>query len=247
VRLDEIPARWLDRHAGTNDLRLRWFDPRGSLVLMTARSGLCYVIADDHPLASVLHERFLGTQGAVPVATGIQAYPCLDPDVVADLLARVALSPISAGSNPVLATAETGSEDQPAPGTGLVSFDRRFALLGYELLTPVAEPGAGVELLTYWRVLEGSDRPLAIFVHLIDGDGGVRAQYDGLDVAVERLVGGDVFVQVHTIAIPEQAPSGQYQLALGLYDPVTMARLKIVSAGDENLGDHVRLSNVVVQ
>jgi 4-amino-4-deoxy-L-arabinose transferase-like glycosyltransferase len=247
VRLDEIPARWLDAHAGTNDLRLRWFDPRGSLVLMPARSGLCYVIADDHPLASVLHERFMGTQGAVPVDTGTRAYACLDPEVVDDWLARVALSPVSGGSSPSSSTGETGSGDQPAQSTGPVSFDRRFALLGYELMTPVVEAGASVELLTYWRVLEGCDRPLAIFVHAIDGDGSVRAQYDGLDVAVERLAGNDVFVQVHTIAIPEQAPSDRYRLALGLYDPVTMARLRIVSIGDGNLGDHVLLSDVVVQ
>jgi hypothetical protein len=247
TRFDQIPAQWLDAHVGTNDLRLRWFDPRSSLVLMPARSGLCYIIADDHLLAKALHERFLSAQGAVPVDAGFRAYPCLDPGVVNDQLAHVATSPISVGSNTDLPTAEIGSGEQPAHGTGPISFDHRFVLLGYELLTPVAEPSASLKLLTYWRVLDGAEWPIAIFVHLLDSDGNIRAQYDGLDVAVERLVSGDVFVQLHTIAIPEQAPSGHHRLALGLYDPGTMARLSLVSAGDEILGDHVRLSDVVVE
>jgi 4-amino-4-deoxy-L-arabinose transferase-like glycosyltransferase len=247
ARLDEIPAQWLDVHTGTNDLRLRWFDPRSSLVLMPARSGPCYVIADDHPLADALHERFLGTQGPVPVDTGSQAYPCPDPDVVDDQLTVVAVSTISVGSRIDLANAETSSGEEATYGTRSISFDHRFALLGYELLTPAVEPGASLELLTYWRVLDGSERPLAIFVHLIDSDGGIRGQYDGLDVAVERLYGGDVFVQLHAIAVPEQAPTRRYRLELGLYDPATMERLSLVSAGDEILGDRVRLSDVVVQ
>jgi hypothetical protein len=95
------------------------------------------------------------------------------------------------------------------------------------------------EVLTTWLVAAPLDLPpvpivanppppgvypgprLAVFAHLLASDGTFLAGDDGLWVDPLTLLPGDHFTQIHRLALPPDAPSGPYTLALGLYDPLT--------------------------
>jgi len=245
VRLDQIPTYLLDTHLTTNDLRLHWFDPSTSLVLLAHRPRACYAIADDRPLAEPLATRFL--VGLKPLAeeSGFRLYPCPDD---ADVNSRLDI----AAAFPVFRSPEVMFAPGDAPGVRSpvslpASFAGQIAFLGYELLTPTPIPGQEMGLLTYWRILEQPDYPPKIFVHLLDGHSRIWGQHDGLDVPMEGWYPGDVIVQLHTFAVAADAPPGRYWIEVGLYNPRTMERLQVIGDDGASLGNRLLLREKVVQ
>jgi hypothetical protein len=115
-------------------------------------------------------------------------------------------------------------------------------------------PGREAILLTAWRVAKPLDLPpmpvvanppppktytgprLSVFAHLLSADGEALAIDDGLWVDPLTLRPGDRFVQIHRFAIPQDASDGPYMLQLGLYDPMTGERWRLVEP-DETLPD----------
>jgi hypothetical protein len=85
-------------------------------------------------------------------------------------------------------------------------------------------PGDELLLLTFWRVKQPFEPPLALFVHLLDAEGQVRSQHDGLSADGVGMEPSDVFVQVHRFLAPSDAPPGEYQLEIGAYRLDTMQR-----------------------
>jgi hypothetical protein len=83
-------------------------------------------------------------------------------------------------------------------------------------------PGQMLELLTVWQTVEPPYPPLKAFIHVIDGDGNLCAQHDGLDSPSRFWQPGDVIIQAHAIALPENLQAGSYELRVGLYDPETL-------------------------
>jgi 4-amino-4-deoxy-L-arabinose transferase-like glycosyltransferase len=230
VRLDQISAGLLDAHLVTNDLRLRWFDPTASLVLMPQQQQVCYAIAGDPPLAKPLATRFLDNLEPLAQGAGFRLYPCPDE---ADVDARLDI----AAAAPVLQSAESKFAPGDDPDARLpvplpASFDGQLAFLGYEILTSPA-PGGETSLLTYWRVLERPEHSLKIFVHLLDDHSNIWGQQDSLGAPVEGWHAEDVIVHLHAFAIAADAPPGRYWIEVGLYDPQTTERLPVV--GDDRL------------
>lgn len=87
-------------------------------------------------------------------------------------------------------------------------------------------------MYTVWRVEDELPADLAIFIHLMDDAGQVVAQYDGLDAAAATLWPGDVVLQRHVVALPEQPPSGSLTLQVGLYRRSDDARLRTTDGRD---------------
>jgi hypothetical protein len=80
-----------------------------------------------------------------------------------------------------------------------------------------------LSLLTAWRVEVDTERPLKIFVHVLDENGQIITQWDGLGVESTHLEAGDVFVQLHQIQLlPDQDLNN---LLVGIYDATTLERL----------------------
>jgi hypothetical protein len=69
--------------------------------------------------------------------------------------------------------------------------------------------------------------PLLMFAHLTGPDGKLIGQEDRLDVALETLHAGDEFMQTHRVALPGDSHAGTYQIAFGLYSPVTRERVRV--------------------
>ncbi len=107
---------------------------------------------------------------------------------------------------------------------------------------PSYTPNDVAELLTVWRVIDpknlGPLHPpafktdLNIFTHIIK-DGEIYLQRDALDAPSWDWQTGDVVLQIHQIAIPNDAAKGEYKVRVGIYDRTNSERLMIKVSGED--------------
>lgn len=110
-------------------------------------------------------------------------------------------------------------------------------LVGYQ----VAEAEGQMVVTLYWRTAAANDTYATIFVHLLDSAGNILAQQDSPPVQgtypLPVWTPGFIVADEHRLTLPADAPSGPYHLAIGLYDPVTLARWPVTTATGEPLPD----------
>jgi hypothetical protein len=147
-----------------------------------------------------------------------------------------------AGDLPALAV------DRVAPGGEIdlvrlpAPFDARLALQGASGLPASFLPGQEIAFVTDWRVLaNGVPAPLAIFVHVVDADGGLVAQDDGLGFPPHAWRQGDRFLAAHRIVIPGEYAGDQLWFVIGLYDRATGRRWSLEPDDDVALAPADRL------
>lgn len=118
-----------------------------------------------------------------------------------------------------------------------VSFGDRLILEGYEWTRPPG-PGKGqASLVTYWRVASAVETRLKAFVHVVDQNGELVAQHDGLASPSEGWASGDLIVQRHVLGLPSDGGLFDVSLRVGLYqDDAQAERLRALTA------DHLLLS-----
>lgn len=135
-----------------------------------------------------------------------------------------ALAPFWPQTAVVTADEQTLIELPPAPmlawAVEAITFDETITFLGAQRVPAAA---GEVALLTAWRVAARTERPLQLFVHALDADGEIVTQWDGLDVEPTSWLPGDVFVQLHTLSLPES--NAAVRLVAGVYDRETLVRL----------------------
>ncbi len=127
---------------------------------------------------------------------------------------------------------------------------RRF--LGYDLRSTEAAPGDRVPVVLYWQSTEPVADDLSIFLHLLDSAGELVWQDDGAAAHGARPTwsweAGEVIVDPHTLALPQDLPEGEYQLVTGLYDWQTGQRLSAATSPGEGLAnDQVSVATLVIQ
>lgn len=122
------------------------------------------------------------------------------------------------------------------------TFSSAIRLLGYSL--PAAQVRAG-ETLTVDLVLEGlaaMQENFTVLVHLETPDQRVIYPADGPprkgDYPTSAWIPGVRFTDRHPIAVPLNAPPGQYRIAVGFYRPGDLSRLPV----DGSSADYVILS-----
>jgi hypothetical protein len=120
----------------------------------------------------------------------------------------------------------------------LITFgtDGTIRLAGYN----TALDGRTLTVTLEWDV--PTDRPMEAvdaktFVHVYNRDGELVAQTDmrpgnGTMPPANWLPG--IFEDTYTLTIPDDVPPGEYQIALGLYDPETLIRLSAQGEGVES-------------
>lgn len=114
-----------------------------------------------------------------------------------------------------------------------VRFRRGVTLESVAIESSRLHPGTEVRMVYRWRCDPGiNPHRLAVFVHFRQ-EWQIRFQDDHLWLgafdpeAIARQPDDWVFTTVRAFHIPEDAPPGEYLIALGLYDPyVTLERLK---------------------
>jgi 4-amino-4-deoxy-L-arabinose transferase-like glycosyltransferase len=190
----------------------RWFDARSSFIFPQGQTDLTLINAalDDRPapLDGRLSEELFPT---VQPLSGGETYSATQ--VVSSLNTRlITLTQASVAWPP---------EAQVAPPAQLpLTFSDQLQLIGYDLRRTEIPIGRNIRLTTYWRAQQPlGSKPTSIFVHVLDQDGHLAAQWDGFTIAPEYVQAGDIIAQVHFIPIPPNFTPGEYQLALGRYYP----------------------------
>lgn len=116
-----------------------------------------------------------------------------------------------------------GSFSIEARGDAPIPFEANVNLLRVDAPASPVSPGRVLTVLSTWQAGAPPYPPLKIFVHVVDADGALRAQHDGLDSPAWSWQPGDVIVQAHPVPLPADLPPGDYALQVGLYHPVTLA------------------------
>ena len=206
---------------GTRRVDKRWFDARSCLVIPP---GPAWLFIDpttplDPPLAG---------RSGLPSGGSLTCFTDLRPawDAYREQIAT------SAWTSPMLAPSDS---DPLTPVPLPVSFGGQLALLGYELLSEQVAAGTEVALITAWRAEGKPEPPLSIFVHLLDPQGHITGQSDGLGANPDGLRPGDVLLHVHRLTVAPDAPPGRYWLQVGLYDPETLVRLPLAGQASDRL------------
>jgi 4-amino-4-deoxy-L-arabinose transferase-like glycosyltransferase len=152
-----------------------------------------------------------------------------------------------------------------------LTFGGKIALLGFDLpesggkgtpISPaepalVARPGDKIRLVLYWQGLEPIDQSYAVFVHIL-GQGfnpktgnPLWGQKDGIPVGgtlpTTSWLPGQVIPDPYEARIEPNAPPGDYQIEVGLYDPTTGRRLAVTDPEGTILGDRAILVTVRVR
>ena len=132
-----------------------------------------------------------------------------------------------------------------APNPTAVEFGSVARLVGYRVTPAEVEPGGTLWVTLYWQALEQSERPYAVFVHLLSTAGPMVAQrdtYPGLGrYPTIAWQAGVAFADTYRVDVPmgAYAPDRAY-VQVGLYDP---AGPRLTTSSGE---DALRLAEVRV-
>ena len=129
---------------------------------------------------------------------------------------------------------------------------KAIRLVGYRLTQDEVAPGDTLLLTLYWQARAPIGGNYTVFVHLQGADGRLAAQQDNPPVRGTRPTGGweigAIVEDPYEIALPPDAPFGDYRLSVGMYDPATLERLPAFAADGGRLPeDRVTLTTVRVR
>ncbi len=117
-------------------------------------------------------------------------------------------------------------------GESIAAFAGGVRLRAFILGPRAVSPGQVVELSLAWEMGSAEMAGVSVFVHLLDDRTGAKvAQADGPPVAADRRL----------LVVPEDAPPGLYHPLVGLYRPDAGARLPLLDAVGQTLGDALAL------
>ncbi len=156
------------------------------------------------------------------------------------------LEPQFVQADPFIASDPVGPQAQLGPG--------RLALLHHAFDVSISGNTAGLNrgetsvpvalygplpahnrllLKVTWQPLRGFNQDWKVFVHLVDANDNVLAQYDGYprsgDYPTSEWIPGELIEDRYPLLFPADAPPGPYRLFLGLYDEETLARMPVPS------------------
>ena len=136
-----------------------------------------------------------------------------------------------------------------------VPFEGGVRLLGYDL-SGDARPGESLGLTLYWSSDGGQTQRDKVFSHLLGETFNATSgnflwgQSDAEPAANTRPTttwrAGEVIIDEHAIPIAADAPPGPYRVEVGLYEPVSGARLAVLGADGAAVADHVIVTTVEI-
>lgn len=112
------------------------------------------------------------------------------------------------------------------------------ALEGFSVAQTAISPDEALDLTLVWHVTQTPALSYRVFTHLLDADGRVVAQHDGLPANGARLttgwVSGEYVVDPHALTfLPERSDyRGPARLEVGFYDPETGDRVPVANGAD---------------
>jgi hypothetical protein len=120
-------------------------------------------------------------------------------------------------------------------------FGAHISLLGYRLDTDALSAPGVLTVTLFWQSDGRVVDDYHVFVHLVDSEGRLVAQHDGVPATGERPANGwrdaEVVRDEHEVILDADLPGGAYTLYVGLYDFLTGVRVPASSATDEHLAE----------
>jgi hypothetical protein len=112
--------------------------------------------------------------------------------------------------------------------SGIEPLKAKLGDVAYLQHATVSLAGDVIEVPVLWQSLGSGHASYSVFVHLKDMDNNIVDQDDRPPmVSTDSWVKNQVILDQHTLTMPKP---GQYEVAIGLYDPQTGVRLPMVSA-----------------
>jgi hypothetical protein len=138
---------------------------------------------------------------------------------------------------------------RPAPVGA--NFEDQVLLLAYHLPKKTWHAGDTLPLRLYWYAHRGPTQDLKVFVHVVrPPDGDKVAQHDSEPIQsyspTTRWEPGEIVVDEHLVHLPPDAPSGVYDLLVGLYRQEPVQNLRASGAGQILPGDRVVLAEIAI-
>lgn len=156
------------------------------------------------------------------LANSVSLNPSLDPFIEA------VPSTMTGADNYTLTEVRPRYPEFPNEPLPLVHNGSQISFIGS---STIETDSNGVTLATAWRQ-DGAPQPVKIFIHLLDEQDEIVAQWDGLDAAWDGWLEGDTLIQIHELNWPDATPAGTYRLVAGLYHPDTIQRWRSDSGSD---------------
>lgn len=127
-------------------------------------------------------------------------------------------------------------------------FANGVVLLGHHL-PQAAAPGDTLEVWLAWWVQAGPPpgNDYHFFVHLLDGEGHLRSQHDGVPLPTPSWRAGDLVLSRFTVPIPQDLPAGTYEIRAGLYTYPDIQGIPIVDALGNPVEGSALLGTVAVR
>jgi hypothetical protein len=215
----------------------RWFDARSSFIFPQGQTDLTLITHAQDDVPAPLDARLIE-----------DLFPTVEPSPLATEFFSATHLVSSLNTRLITLTRASVSWPDGSAAQLPLAFDDRLELIGYDVRRSTVEIGKNIRLTTYWRAQNLGLEPLSIFVHVLDDQGNIDAQWDGFTIAPEYVQRGDVIVQVHFIPIPPDFAEGTYRLTLGLYfaRQPNLPRVPIESDGQPK-ADRILLQSVVMQ
>jgi hypothetical protein len=141
------------------------------------------------------------------------------------------------------------SAPTPVPASPLAHFGPGIELLAAGMPPTPWSPGATQTVTLTWRAAAPVPGRYTVFLHLLGPTGAPVAQGDREPWAgaypTDAWLPGAPAADTYTLALPPDLPPGDYQLVVGLYDPLTGARLPLLTDGQPG-GDSFALGPITV-
>nr|MDA8219848.1 DUF2079 domain-containing protein [Dehalococcoidales bacterium] len=132
----------------------------------------------------------------------------------------------------------------------VANFGGRVELTGYDVSPAPAAPGEDLRVVLNWRVLGSLDQRLTTFVHLLAPGPSVAAQKDspplGGRLPTTFWLAGDSIADEYLVSLPRSLAPGKYEIEVGLYEPVSGARVALTDASGQQ-SDHLILGSIEVK
>jgi 4-amino-4-deoxy-L-arabinose transferase-like glycosyltransferase len=137
----------------------------------------------------------------------------------------------------------------PVPHPLFADFGGFIELVGYDLPTTIARPGATIPLTLTWRARVPTDVSYTVFVHLLDENEQVHGQQDSVPLRgaapTTGWLPGEVLSDAYQLPVSPNAPPGLYAVEVGFYDAATNRRLPLLGADGKPMGDRLLLDTKV--
>ncbi len=125
-----------------------------------------------------------------------------------------------------------------------VNFGHQINLLGYDLSSTTITSGQTLDLTLYWQARQLLITNYSALTQLVDEQQHLYSGQDNLhpgNLPTTRWKLWGFVRDVHAVQVPPGTPPGDYFLVVGLYDPVTWARLPVVEGSDPGWSDVIAI------